>query len=141
MEKNLIISVITASILLILTACGGSDNELVLPLPEDIEEIEITNIQTDETAVLKSKEEISALINTLADNSKNTGKESVNDEPTNVEGYFWIAFLNKEGEPDPNVVFVYIKDDAYYLEQPYIGIWETDIETYDKIKGRFTKEE
>lgn len=141
MKKNLIVSVIIASILLMLTACGGSDEKLILPLPEDVEEIEITNIQTDETAVLESKEEISSLINDLAGNSKNTGKESVNDEPTNVEGYLWIAFLNKEGEPDPNVVFVYIKDGAYYLEQPYVGIWETNAETYDKIKRDFTKEE
>ncbi|MDK7355941.1 DUF5301 domain-containing protein [Peptoniphilus harei] len=46
----------------------------------------------------------------MADNEENTedtGKESVNDQPTNINDYLIVKFHHKNAEESPSVAYLY----------------------------------
>ena len=75
-----------------LTACG-SDKKITLPELEKITEIEIIKNTSERGKKVTGKEEISKIISELKDNSESTKKESVSDEPTNIEDYIYIEII------------------------------------------------
>lgn len=56
--------------------------------------------------------------------------ESVNDSPTNADEYITIRINDTTGT---KVIYVYEKDNNYYLEQPYNGIYQIDGNIYQSI--------
>ncbi|MEG0021128.1 MAG: DUF5301 domain-containing protein, partial [Oscillospiraceae bacterium] len=61
--------------------------------------------------------------------------ESVNDTPTNIDDYIKLEFSHyTEGS---SVAYVYKIKNRYYIEQPYVGIWEITKEPYNKVYTLF----
>lgn len=64
-------------------------------------------------------------------NDKTTKIESISDNPTNVDKLFIVTFMT---EKDTSVISVYEKNNKFYLEQPYNGIYEIEESEYNVIR-------
>ena len=137
MKKYLGIALVLITILS-LTACG-SNKKINLPKAEEIKEIEIMKNTSEESLKIEDQEEISGIIEEIKENTNDTGKESINDQPTNINDYIIVKFHHKNAEENPSVVYLYKDKNTSYVEQPYSGIWKLREEIFDKISGNMIK--
>ena len=137
MKKYLGIALVLITILS-LTACG-SNKKIHLPKAEEIKEIEIMKNTSEESLKIEDQEEISGIIEEIKENTNDTGKESINDQPTNINDYIIVKFHHKNAEENPSVVYLYKDKNTSYVEQPYSGIWKLREETFDEISGKLIK--
>lgn len=79
---------------------------------------------------ITDKETIEKVYNVF--NNKTTQIESVNDNPINPEILFSVTFKNNNG--DYKLAYIYKKDNKYYIEQPYNGIYETSLGNFKIIE-------
>lgn len=93
MKKYLGIALVLITILS-LTACG-SNKKINLPKSEEIKEIEIMKNNSEDSLKIDNQDEISSIISEIKDNTNDTGKESVNDQPTNINDYLIFKFHQK----------------------------------------------
>ena len=107
--------------------------KITLPELEKITEIEIIKNTSERGKKVTGKEEISKIISELKDNSESTKKESVSDEPTNIEDYICIKFYHDNADDSPSIVYLYKDKDDSFIEQPYSGIWKLKNEIFDNI--------
>lgn len=115
-----------------LTACG-SDKKINLPESENVTKIEIRNNDSEHGKIVTDTEELSKIINELRDNSESTHKESVSDEPVNIEDYICIKFYQENAEENPSIVYLYKDRGSSFVEQPYSGIWKLKNELFDAL--------
>ena len=137
MKKYLGLALVLIAILS-LTACG-SNKKINLPKAEEIKEIEIMKNTSEESLKIEDQEEISDIIADIEENTNDTGRESVNDQPTNIDDYLIIKFHHENTEDSPSIAYVYKDKNSRYVEQPYAGIWELREETFDRISRHLTK--
>ena len=137
MKKYLGIALVLITILS-LTACG-SNKKINLPKAEEIKEIEIMKNASEESLKIEDQKEISDIIADIEENTNDTGRESVNDQPTNIDDYLIIKFHHENTEDSPSIAYVYKDKNSRYVEQPYAGIWELREETFDRISRHLTK--
>lgn len=138
MKKYIRLALVLITILS-LTACGGSNKKIVLPKAEEIKEIEIMKNTSEESLKIENQDEISGIIAEIEENTNATGRESVNDQPTNIDDYLIVKFHHKNAEENPSVVYLYKDKNTSYVEQPYAGIWKLREETFDRISSHLTK--
>lgn len=137
MKKHLGIALVLMTILS-LTACG-SNKKINLPKAEEIKEIEIMKNTSEESLKIENQEEISGIIADIEKNTNDTGRESVNDQPTNIDDYLIIKFHQENTEDSPSVAYLYKDKNSSYIEQPYSGIWKLREETFDRISNNLIK--
>ena len=126
--------------ILTLTACGSNGSKkIVLPKAEEIKEIEIMKNTSEESLKIENQDEISGIIEEIKENTNNSGKESVNDQPTNIKDYIILKFHHKNAEASPSIAYVYKDKNSRYVEQPYAGIWKLREETFDRISSHLMK--
>ena len=127
--------------ILTLTACGShsSNKKIVLPKAEEIKEIEIMKNTSEESLKIEDQEEISGIVEEIKENTNDTGKESVNDQPTNIKDYIIVTFHYKNAEASPSIAYLYKDKNSRYVEQPYSGIWKVREETFDRISSHLIK--
>lgn len=140
MKKYIGIAFVLITILS-LTACGSnsSNKKINLPKAEEIKEIEIMKTTSEESLKIENQDEISGIIEEIKENTNDTGKESVNDQPTNIKDYIIVKFHHKNAEGSPSLVYLYKNKNSSYVEQPYAGIWKLREETFDRITSNLTK--
>ena len=138
MKKYFGLAIVLITILS-LTACGGSNKKINLPKAEEVKEIEIMKNTSEECLKIENKDEISGIIEDILENTDDTGRESVNDQPTNINDYLIIKFHNKNAEDSPSIMYLYKDKNISYVEQPYQGIWKLREETFDRITSNLTK--
>lgn len=140
MKKHLGIAFVLITILS-LTACGSnrSNKKIVLPKAEEVKEIEIMKNTSEEGLKIENQDEIADIIAEIEENTDATGRESVNDQPTNIDDYLTIRFHHKDAEENPSVVYLYKDKNTSYVEQPYAGIWKLREEIFDEISGKLIK--
>lgn len=56
---------------------------------------------------IENQDEIFDIIADIYENTKDTGKESVNDQPTNINDYLIFKFHHKNTEDSPSVAYLY----------------------------------
>ncbi|MCR8968749.1 DUF5301 domain-containing protein [Facklamia sp. 7083-14-GEN3] len=137
MKKHIWIAM-TLFFILSLTACG-SNKKISLPEPDKITEIEVLKNNSESSAKVIEQAEISKMIEDINKNTKDTGKESINDQPVNIEDYIVIKFYHKNAEDSPSIAYLYKNKATSYLEQPYSGIWEITEEIYETINSKLTE--
>lgn len=127
--------------ILTLTACGsnGSNKKIVLPKAEEIKEIEIIKNNSEDSLKIENQDEISCIIEGIKENTNDTGRESVNDQPTNIKDYIIVKFHHKNAEGSPSLAYIYKDKNSSYVEQPYAGIWKLREETFDRITSNLIK--
>ena len=140
MKKYIGIAFVLITILS-LTACGSnsSNKKINLPKAEEIKEIEITKNTSEDSLKIENQDEISGTIEEIKDNTNDTGRESVNDQPTNIKDYIIVKFHHKNAEESPSLVYLYKDKNSRYVEQPYSGIWKLREETFDRISSHLIK--
>ena len=121
-----------------LTACG-SNKKINLPKAEEVKEIEMMKNTLEDRLNIESQDEISRIIADIEENTNDTGRESVNDQPTNIDDYLIIKFHHKNAEGSPSIAYVYKDKNSRYVEQPYSGIWKLSEETFDGISSHLIK--
>ncbi|NLD18441.1 MAG: DUF5301 domain-containing protein [Tissierellia bacterium] len=124
--------------MLALTACG-SNKKIVLPKPDQITEIEIMKSTSESDMKIIEQDKISKIISAIKENTNNTGKESTNDQPTNIDEYITIKFNHENAEGSPSIAYLYKNKNICYVEQPYSGIWELSEEVFNSISSDLTK--
>lgn len=99
-----------------------------------LEEISSTTIDTlsqyDNRKELKDKEAIKEIYDVFAD--KKTNIESTNDVPVNPDILYLVQFKNNT--ENSKTFYIYKKDNQYYIEQPYNGIYQITEKEYNKIE-------
>ena len=135
--KHLGIALVLITILS-LTACV-SNKKIILPKAEEVKEIEIMKNTSEDRLKIENQDEIFVIIADIEENFKDTGKESVNDQPTNINDYLIVKFHHKNAEDSPSVAYLYKDKNSSYVEQPYSGIWKLKEETFDEISGKLIK--
>ena len=138
MKKYLGLALVLIAILS-LTACGGSNKKISLSKAEEVKEIEIMKNTSEEGLKIENQDEIADIIAEIEENTDATGRESVNDQPTNIDDYLTIRFHHKDAEENPIVVYLYKDKNTSYVEQPYAGIWKLREEIFDEISGKLIK--
>ena len=140
MKKHVGIALVLITILT-LTACGShsSNKKIVLPKAEEIKEIEIMKNTSEEGLKIENQDEISGIIEGIKENTNDTGRESVDDQPTNIKDYIIVKFHHKNAEGSPSLVYLYKDKNSRYVEQPYAGIWKLREETFDRITSNLIK--
>ena len=69
--------------------------------------------------------------------NKKSMKKSVTDTPKDVKKLTKISFII--GDDEKNIMNIYMKDDMYYLEQPYNGIFKLSKKEYEDIMMYLSK--
>ena len=145
MERKIMKKYIGMALVLIailtLTACGsnGSNKKIVLPKAEEIKEIEIMKNTSEKSLKIENQDEIADIIEEIKENTNDTGRESVNDQPTNIKDYIIVKFHYKNAEESPSIAYLYKDKNNSYVEQPYSGIWKLKEETFDRISSNLIK--
>lgn len=89
-----------------------------------------TLAQYDNKKEFKDKESIEEIYEVFAD--KKTHIESVNDIPVNPDILYFVKFKNDSG--NYKSAYIYKKDNQYYIEQPYNGIYQVTEDEYTRIE-------
>ena len=125
--KKYIVLFLSLVCLFTLCSCGKTAAPIVLPEPEKIVSIDVTNGKTTKTYTDSTW--IQEIISAISD-SEPTSKQSVQDTPQN-KSYIKIDFQFEAGA---STLFVYEDSGKYYVEQPYQGIYIISSDLFEKIK-------
>jgi len=98
---------------------------------EEISSITIDTLsQYDNKKEFKDEESIKEIYDVFTD--KKTHIESINDVPVNPDILYFIKFKNIA--ENSKSAYIYKKDNKYYIEQPYNGIYPITEDEYTKIE-------
>ena len=138
--KNLKKYSIFMLLLLLLSACGKQ--KISLPKSNDLDYINVIEVDKKmktekEKTKIEKEEDIKTFIDSVSSATK-TKKESLSDEPTNVDKYLKVSFYHKDAKDSPSIMYVYkskdyTEDKYYYFEQPYKGIFRIKKEKVKNI--------
>lgn len=125
--------------LLLLSACGKQ--KISLPKSKDLDYIKVIEVDKKtksekEVIKIEKNDYIKNFIDTVSSATK-TKKESISDEPTNIEKYLKVSFYHKEAKNSPSIMYIYKSRDYteekyFYFEQPYTGVFKIK---KDKLKN------
>lgn len=136
MKKKFVIALAIGTILLIgletmMYFINQPKYTLHLPTMEKLESITIENKK------IENKEEIKEILDLLNKEGRTTKEASIQDNPVNASEQFKINFHFLES--GTSMLFVYRKNNSYYIEQPYNGIYKITKSEYNEIKSMLYK--
>ncbi|EGV09926.1 conserved domain protein [Parvimonas sp. oral taxon 393 str. F0440] len=116
--------------LLLLSSCGNQ--KISLPKSKDLEYIKVIEVDKKtksekEVIKIEKEEDVKIFIDSVSSATK-IKKESISDEPTNIEKYLKVSFYHKEAKNSPSIMYIYKSRDYteekyFYFEQPYTGVF------------------
>lgn len=136
MKKKIVLSLLVIVSLFMITGCG-KDKEYRLNICklDDISSITIDTLaQEDNVKEFNNKTSIEEIYNVFSD--KTTRTESINDSPYNPDILYIVKFNTFNG--DSKSAYIYKKENRYYIEQPYNGIYRITEKEYNSIE-KFVK--
>ena len=104
-----------------------NNKEINLPKMEEVEKVLIK--EDNRVVTISNKKEIEKIYKIIE--NKKSMKKSVTDTPKDVKKLTKISFII--GDDEKNIMNIYMKDDMYYLEQPYNGIFKLSKKEYEDI--------
>lgn len=135
MNKKKIFLIVSWIYLLVITVgaiCYLSNKttyKLNLPLPENLTDISLK--QNTSSVIIEKNEEIKDIVDVIGGVKRTTKRESVQDFPIDADNVIQINFnLSDSGV---SVMFLYRKNNKYYIEQPYSGIYRISADEYNSI--------
>ena len=136
-EKKEIIKLIVI-IALAAIMCGvvyvlSNNKKINLPKMGEIKEVLIK--EDNRVVTIGNKKEIEKIYKIIE--NKKSMKKSVTDTPKDVKKLIKISFII--GDDEKNIMNIYMKDDMYYLEQPYNGIFKLSKKEYEDIMMYLSK--
>lgn len=106
-------------LLLLLSACGKQ--KISLPKSKYLDYINVTEVDKKtkserEVIKIEKEEDVKIFIDSVSSATK-IKKESISDEPTNIEKYLKVSFYHKEAKNSPSIMYIYKSRD--YTEEKY----------------------
>lgn len=138
-DKQILLTfVIIFLILMIIFGIMNYAKKYELNLPElgDIESIILENTNKKNYTDEKSKKDI---LTTLKGKGRSTKLQSIQDSPVEATNEIKIDFILKTNLT--STLYVYMKNNKYYIEQPYNGIYEISIDEYNSISRYLVNKE
>lgn len=119
-KANLFFLITMIVISCVLSGCAENDNAEIVKKSSKLQEINLTLYNGKSVNVTESEkvEDIVKVINGAA----STKEESVQDVP-DAEQYGRIILVSKE---DERTLYYYEREGKYYIEEPYVGIYQCD---------------
>lgn len=105
----------------------SSNKKINLPKVGEVEEVLIK--EDNRVVTIGDKKEIEKIYKIIE--NKKSMKKSVTDTPKDVKKLTKISFII--GDDEKNIMNIYMKDDMYYLEQPYNGIFKLSKKEHEDI--------
>lgn len=112
----------------VLSGCAEKNNAEIVKESSNLQEINLTLYNGKSINVTKS-EKIQDIVKVI-NSAEFTKEESVQDVP-DAEQYGKIILVSKE---DERTLFYYEREGKYYIEEPYVGIYQCsqDLNSYFK---------
>lgn len=109
---------------------NGKIYKLNLPPLDNLQSISLH--QNENEKVIDNSEEMNKVLYTISDIKSKNKKESIQDSPVNVDNEIRIDF-NFIGR-GTSTIFVYKKNNKYYIERSYNGIYKISNDEYNSIE-------
>ena len=103
---------------------------LNLPQLEKLESISLN--QNEKDIIINDTEEMKDILYVLNGTKRVTKNESIQDAPVNIDDEIKVDFHFIEA--GVSTIFVYKKNNSYYIEQPYNGIYQISGDEYNSIE-------
>lgn len=103
---------------------------LNLPQLEKLESISLN--QNEKDISINDREEMKDILYVLNGTKRVTKNESIQDAPVNIDDEIKVDFHFIEA--GVSTIFVYKKNNSYYIEQPYNGIYQISGDEYNSIE-------
>lgn len=104
----------------VLSGCAEKNNAEIVKESSNLQEINLTLYNGKSINVTKS-EKIQDIVKVI-NSAEFTKEESVQDVP-NADQYGRIVLVSKE---DERTLYYYEREGKYYIEEPYVGIYQCD---------------
>lgn len=109
--------------------------EITIPSLDEITLVSIDSLsQYDNVTEFDDKEEIAKIYHIFR--NQTTTQESINDNPVNPDILFLVTFKKND---ETTKVYIYKKNNQYYIEQPYNGIYTIARRDFETIQNLVTE--
>lgn len=109
--------------------------EITIPSLDEVTLVSIDSLsQYDNVTEFDDKEEIAKIYHIFR--NQTTTQESINDNPVNPDILFLVTFKKND---ETTKVYIYKKNNQYYIEQPYNGIYTIAKKDFETIQNLVTK--
>ena len=109
--------------------------EITIPSLDEITLVSIDSLsQYDNVTEFDDKEEIANIYHIFR--NQTTTQESINDNPVNPDILFLVTFKKND---ETTKVYIYKKNNQYYIEQPYNGIYTIAKKDFETIQNLVTE--
>lgn len=109
--------------------------EITIPNLDEITLVSIDSLsQYDNVTEFDDKEEIAKIYHIFR--NQITTQESINDNPVNPDILFLVTFKKND---ETTKVYIYKKNNQYYIEQPYNGIYTIAKRDFETIQNLVTE--
>lgn len=109
--------------------------EIAIPSLDEITLVSIDSLsQYDNVTEFDGKEEIAKIYHIFR--NQTTTQESINDNPVNPDILFLVTFKKND---ETTKVYIYKKNNQYYIEQPYNGIYTIAKRDFETIQNLVTE--
>lgn len=109
--------------------------EITIPSLDEITLVSIDSLsQYDNVTEFDDKEEIAKIYHIFR--NQTTTQKSINDNPVNPDILFLVTFKKND---ETTKVYIYKKNNQYYIEQPYNGIYTIAKRDFETIQNLVTE--
>lgn len=109
--------------------------EITIPSLDEVTLVSIDSLsQYDNVTEFDDKEEIAKIYHIFR--NQTTTQESINDNPVNPDILFLVTFKKND---ETTKVYIYKKNNQYYIEQPYNGIYTIVKKDFETIQNLVTE--
>lgn len=109
--------------------------EIAIPSLDEVTLVSIDSLsQYDNVTEFDDKEEIAKIYHIFR--NQTTTQESINDNPVNPDILFLVTFKKND---ETTKVYIYKKNNQYYIEQPYNGIYTIAKKDFETIQNLVTE--
>lgn len=109
--------------------------EITIPSLDEVTLVSIDSLsQYDNVTEFDDKEEIAKIYHIFR--NQTTTQESTNDNPVNPDILFLVTFKKND---ETTKVYIYKKNNQYYIEQPYNGIYTIAKKDFETIQNLVTE--
>lgn len=109
--------------------------EITIPSLDEVTLVSIDSLsQYDNVTEFDGKEEIAKIYHIFR--NQTTTQESINDNPVNPDILFLVTFKKND---ETTKVYIYKKNNQYYIEQPYNGIYTIAKRDFETIQNLVTE--
>ena len=109
--------------------------EITIPSLDEVTLVSIDSLsQYDNVTEFDDKEEIAKIYHIFR--NQTTTRERISDNPVNPDILFLVTFKKND---ETTKVYIYKKNNQYYIEQPYNGIYTIAKRDFETIQNLVTK--